>query len=158
MKCYLLDEDFETAQKNGISYMTAYNRFYRLGWTAEKTITKPVKKHKSFKEEVKKICPDYKERLKELNIDYATLYQRVARGTMTLEEALITKKLNPAEAGIRKRKETALVKEEQYQIAERNGINRATSKARVYCYGWSVERAITQKVDISKSKNKFKKK
>ena len=63
MKCYLLDEDFETAQKNGIGYMTAYNRFYRLGWTAEKTITKPVKKHKSFKEEVKKICPDYKERL-----------------------------------------------------------------------------------------------
>ena len=41
-RSYLTQEDFETAEKNGIGYNTAHARVYRYGWDAEDAITKPV--------------------------------------------------------------------------------------------------------------------
>ncbi|USK57173.1 hypothetical protein LIS82_12190 [Cytobacillus solani] len=40
---YLTDQDFETAEKNGISKENAYQRFYRYGWSKRRTINAPVK-------------------------------------------------------------------------------------------------------------------
>lgn len=79
---FVSDEQYEIARKNGISRYNAYNRVWRLGWSIEDAITKPVGQ-KGFK---RKYPIEYLEKAIKNGITNATFIGRVSRG-MSYEEA-----------------------------------------------------------------------
>jgi hypothetical protein len=126
---YLTDEDYETAERNGIARKAAYHRFYILCWDRLKAITTPVKHHHN-------LWDDYKDRSK---VAKTTFYERVRKG-MTPEEAASLSPLplgNPLRA--KGKGKISLV---DFKVAEENGISENTLKARVYQYRWPVELAV----------------
>lgn len=79
---YLTEEDYITAEKNGISRKRAYQRFYLSGWEKERTITQSIDKISRW-DCYKSIC--------EANgISQNTFDGRIRRG-MNPEEAAKTK-------------------------------------------------------------------
>jgi DNA invertase Pin-like site-specific DNA recombinase len=79
----LTKEDYEIAEKNGVSYMAAYHRFYTHNWSREDTITKPTgtrgrKPSEGFKR--------WEKECKENNISSNLFRTRIRRG-MTEEKA-----------------------------------------------------------------------
>ena len=124
---YLTDEDFQTAQQNGISKTTAYQRFYEYGWTREDTVTKPVNSHLLVSAEYKKKCA-------EVGLSYSTFTKRVKRG-MKPEMALALSS-------------KPKLSQEHIAIAEENGISLNTLKKRFYNYRWPIERAITEPINV----------
>ena len=148
---YLTDEHYAIAEANGIDRRTAYDRFYNRGWSVEKTITKPKKVNKPFKALLEEACPNYKEILEKHGISYITLYQRIVKEGMSIEEALNTPKRaagNKGRWGRAARK--GKISEEYIKLAEANGINISTLRARVLTYHWDIEKAATTPVDVSK--------
>lgn len=139
---YLTKQDYETAQKNGISRKNAYNRFYNLGWSREKTITHSIIK--------KNLWEQWKDKAVVKNI---TFYHRVQSG-WDYEKAATTPLLSQAE---RYKHSPVKISEEQLKIADLNGINRYTVRQRVYNYKWPVEKAITLPAGTRLRKSSFNK-
>ena len=123
---YLTDEDFETAERNGITRTTAHQRFYAYGWTREDAITKRVNDHLLTSQEHKKMC-------EEVGLNYYTFTDRLKRGMKPEEALALTAKPK--------------LTQEHIAIAESNGISYNTVKTRVYRYRWPIERATTEKIN-----------
>jgi hypothetical protein len=129
---YLTPEDFETAKKNGISYINAYERFYKRNWSKERAITDPIRpKAYSLYAKYQDICV----------VSRKSFNARVAKG-MTPEAAATTP---PADYTVKSGK--GKLSKKLYEQALENGIGRATLHARVYIYGWSVEKALNTPVN-----------
>lgn len=124
---YLSEEDFKVAASNGISRQRTYQRFYENGWSRERAITEKVNEGL-----LKKWKPIYEAN----DISQPTFYKRMASG-MTAEEAATTPKK-------KRGRSVTKITEEQYKIAEANGLSRVNVRGRVYSNKWEVERAITQ--------------
>jgi hypothetical protein len=129
---YLTPQDFETAKKNGISEERAKARFYKLGWTKQRTITQKTRKpqHDWFKYKDKSL------------VSMQTFYQRIKKG-MSPEEAALTP---PVPLGGRLDRPMKITKE-HIERAAKNGIKAATLNHRVYGYRWDVERAVTEPIN-----------
>lgn len=139
MKTYLTQEDFETAKANGISYMTAYNRFYSYGWDAERAVTEPT--HTYAKQ---KLWPRFKDLATEHGICQQTFYNRMRYRGMTPKKAATTPLEKPKYTGKR------ILNDELIQRAADNGISLNTLKRRVYTYYWDAERAVTTPINIQR--------
>jgi hypothetical protein len=128
---YLTDEDYETAEKNGLKKATVHNRFYHLGWSKERSISAPFKVS---------LYEQHEEDCKENGVSYDLFYSRRAKG-MTSKQAATTPVKKPK------------LTDKDFEVAASNGIGRLTVKARVHNYRWTVERAITEPIH-----QKFRKK
>jgi hypothetical protein len=127
---YLTEEDYATAEKNGINRKIAYQRYYLQGWKVEKTITHPVKK-------IRRLYPKYQRTCERNGVSVSTFYKRLREGMEP--EAAATLPTIARGTYPRNSKITA----EEYTIAESNGIQQRTVQARVYAYKWPVHLAIT---------------
>lgn len=128
---YLSPQDIETAKKNGISEERAKARFYKLGWTKQRTITQGIVRPKYDWDKYKDVCV----------VTQDTFYKRIQKG-MTPEEAALTP---PVPLGGRLDRPMKITKE-HIERAAKNGIKLATLNHRVYVYGWEVERAVTEPI------------
>ena len=144
---YLTDEDFKTAEANGIPNGIVYNRFYTYGWKKEKALTETYRPRP--KTHVK-----YKEELKKSGVNLNTFYMRIGRGwdaeraatepTMTKKEAAAyASKVRIANQNPNKK---IIITPEVKATAEKNGIPLGTLRTRIYRYKWSVQRAMTEPV------------
>lgn len=76
---YLSPEDYEMALANGVHREMAYRRFYKEGWTKEKTINWPPYQT-SERQELLDLA-------KEHHVKYSTLYHRIRRGWNPIKAA-----------------------------------------------------------------------
>ena len=128
---YITDDDFETAEANGIKTLTVKNRVYRDGWDIDRAITQPVEKHDPF-------CKGWHDWKDKALVSKSTYLSRVRKG-WTYEEAALTKPMTHSEASRKKRKYS----EELYRIARENGISEGVVRYRVSQMKWDIEKAIT---------------
>ena len=69
---YITDEEYEIAEKNGISKDTLNFRIRRMGWNKEKALTKPPRKYTDRAKQI--------EIAKANGISRATFYDRLSDG------------------------------------------------------------------------------
>jgi predicted DNA-binding transcriptional regulator AlpA len=134
---YLTDEDYETANKNGISHINAYKRVYEYQWTIARAITTPVKRKEDS------LWLKYKDQVEKLGITQMGFYQRINKG-MLPEIAATTPRMSHRTHSQSRGKLT----QEVIETAVRNGINYPTLRARVYLHRWGIERAMTEPVHV----------
>lgn len=132
---YLTDHDYAIALQNGITHQQAYDRFYRMGWTKQRTITEPVTKGY--------LWDTYGERCKENGIKKMTFYQRMRAYGMTAEEASSSPLLSRGGNFTNKRK---MISDHLVKIAESNGISKSTLRYRIRVARWPTMRAATEPV------------
>lgn len=125
---YLTPEDYERAEKNGISARLLYQRYFIRAWDKEKAITKPHK--------MRTYNPEYIELAKKNGIPYGTFRVRMASGYTQLEAA--TRPLNTRH-------------DEFVRIAKQNGIEYNTYQQRVH-RGWDKMEAATRPLGYKKKK------
>jgi hypothetical protein len=77
---YLSEEDFAAAIQNGVSRNRAHMRYYVAGWSKERAITEPIKKHQG-------LWKNYKTRCAEIGLSRAGFFKRLNRG-LTPEQAV----------------------------------------------------------------------
>lgn len=133
MDLYLTDEDFKTAEANGISYENAYARFYNYGWVKKDAITKPVLR--------RDLWINHKEECEKNGINRSTFLSRVRKGlppekAASLPVASFGQKLEPE-------KHPTKISKEMKELATKNGISYNTFSIRVYKYKWDVLKAAT---------------
>lgn len=123
---YISDEDFKTAEANGIKACTVRGRVYNLGWSVERAITEPVKCKQRYCDKIRSIAESN-------GIPRPLLYIRIAQYKMSPYEAStrpISKRKNPHET------------EEVVRTYESNGITKGAFRWRME-NGWSLEKAMT---------------
>lgn len=75
---YLTEEDYETAERNGIPRKLAYSRYYGCAWDKEKAITVPRRVNQGKR---KRNYPESMYVQAELNgVSMYTVYSRIRRG------------------------------------------------------------------------------
>lgn len=129
---YLTEEDYQIAEKNGISRNRAYARYYVNCWSKKRAITQPLfKKSPEFRTHAK---------IAQANgINITTFYSRVQRG-LPLSDA------SSLPTGHR-RPIAKKITDEQLAIAAANGIKPTTVWNRVKNLFWPIEKAITKPVN-----------
>ncbi|MEK5197349.1 hypothetical protein MHI49_28450 [Bacillus sp. FSL M7-0884] len=135
-------EDYEIAEKNGISKETVYQRIHYRGKTVKQAITEPLW-NGSFREKYQ----NYIEIAEQNGISYPTFHARLTKKTV--------RKWTPEEAATVPPKITGRIRksrangptEEDYKEAERNGISRKNVNQRLDLYDWSIEKSITDPVN-----------
>lgn len=129
---YLTDEDYQIAEKNGISRNRAYARYYVNCWDKKRAITQPIYKNtKEYREQAK---------IAQANgISISTFYSRVKTG-WSLEEA------SSKPIGYRRERKKKIT-DEQLAIAAENGIKPSSVWNRVNTLFWPIEKAITKPVN-----------
>ena len=90
---FISDEDYITAEKNGINKNNVHNRVYKLGWNILKAISTPVKKYKKSEYELTK---EQREIAYRNGILRQTLEKRLQRG-MSIKQAITMPTMAPAE-------------------------------------------------------------
>ncbi|CAI8880703.1 transposase [Bacillus sp. IT-79MI2] len=135
-------DDYEIAKKNGIPRRNVNQRVQFLGWTIERAITEPI--FKSARTKYK----GYVERAEKNGIPYKTFIARVNQLKWSLEEAAETHVLSIEEINNRRLKKKQKITNEQFAIAQSNGILKSTLRTRVFTYKWDIKRAITTPPNI----------
>ncbi|MEK4711094.1 hypothetical protein [Bacillus sp. FSL R10-2780] len=114
MKYYnhvITDEEYETAEKNGISRANVFQRINERGWDVERAITVPVRKQKSVVNNQVLLLA------KRNGISHTTLYGRIKAGMDPYEAVTKPKEHNKWEAFIK--------------MAQENGISASSFYARI---------------------------
>lgn len=140
---YLTKEDYDRAAKKGISKNVVYQRYYVHNWTLEEALTRPVE-HRNTSEAFKywaKVAASK-------GIDYYTFRYRVRKAKWSIIAAATT----PTRGKVKVQEKRFYLTDDDFEIAKSNGISRQLAKSRVYDYGWSIQRAITQP-RLSKAKS-----
>jgi hypothetical protein len=134
---YITPEEFEQAERNGISRTTFYNRVRQLGWSKEKAMTTPPQKRKFHSNKWIKIA-------EKNGICYSTYKYRVNELGWEPERAA-TQQLQDRRSQAKRAHESARKYPlEIINLLKRNGINYDTFRSRIYA-GWSMEKAATVK-------------
>ena len=131
MDYYISPEEFEEAEKRGLSYKTVYSRFYYYNWSKERALTEPKKdrKTKLTQEQIKTAASN--------GINIVCLRLRLSNG-WSMEEAINKPKQKSGRKNV--------IEDELYELAKKNGINRVTFYSRVKLLGWSIDRALNTPV------------
>lgn len=140
---YLTPEDFEIAEKNGISRDRVIDRFYSDGWSKRRAITQPVRKISAERAKYREIAEQH-------GITNENFSNRVRRG-WTLDEA--------SSIPIGQGRElpgsiASKLSKKQIQEAGERGIPKATVLNRVYTLLWPVDKAITVPVNKKHARKK----
>ena len=124
---YITPEEYELAEKNGVTKHTLESRVRYLGWEKERAINTPLKKEK-YKE-----LNIWKKKAIENEINVGTFFNRIEKLNWSYEKAATTKE-------DKRRKYPLWIREE----LKKNGINYYTFLKRIE-KGWDLERAYTEK-------------
>ena len=139
---YITEEEYKIAEANGIDKRTLEDRIRRQFWDKKRAISQPKRERGKYMEWYK---------VAESNgISRGTFIARVNESGWSCERA--------ATEPIKSVKEKAIIMaecrkkypDEVYATLKANGISKNTFVGRIH-RGWSVERAITEKVDIKRS-------
>lgn len=141
---YITPEEYETAERNGISKKTLEERVRKLAWNKEEAISKPP---------VKRNWHEWAESAKKHGISQLNFYNRIQYGWSPEEAATrpLTTKQDRQKLALRmvaNRKQKT--KKANREKARENGIPIKTFHARIR-RGWNEERAATILVDDSKA-------
>lgn len=142
MRYYITPQDYENAEKIGVSNNLLYRRVYVSNWDVDKAVNTPVKVRKC---KIKHLKIARKNGIKDV-----TFYSRLNRGwnledasTITIEKA--TSKQWMDKHYKKMRKEYRKYPNWVYENLEKNGIKLITFWSRVNNHGWSLEEASTVK-------------
>lgn len=135
---YITDEDYATAEKNGISRRAVWYRVHDKGMDIDTAITLPMRSREDMKE--------YTEIAEEHGVPRAVFYNRKHRGMDLLEAA--TKPVMNRKDAMHKARSVGnnLFTREEIEQAEANGVKYPTLYNRHKRLGWSKERAMTEPV------------
>ena len=137
---FITTEQYETAEKNGISKAHVWQRVNVGGWGIERAITQPIKKKNKEKTAWAKKAQQY-------GVSKDLFYARAKSG-WDFEKAATTPPMPRKEAcRIASQKKRTVLSLEEEQTAIENGIPIGTVRMRIKQYGWSKERAITEPVN-----------
>ncbi|MDF2902395.1 MAG: hypothetical protein K0S25_33 [Bacillus sp. (in: firmicutes)] len=138
MQYYVTPQDYESAEKLGISKENVYQRVHVYNWPVERAISQPLCKVNAYG------WKEHKHIAKENGIPYRTYLNRVTAG-WSQEAAASTPSLSYKERGLRmaKAKENKRTfTDEQIARAKANGVCHRKLWARVKILGWDIEVAI----------------
>lgn len=144
MKDYLTPEDYEIAEKNGISRKLADSRFYDNNWEKERAITQPKRGP------VLTIWDEWKEIAETNGIGKSTFNSRLEYGWEP--EVAATKELAKTRSGGSKHFSDEILK-----LAAVNGITPRRLYSRVFESNWSIEEAATMPLQKNNEIYKFRK-
>lgn len=149
---YITDDDYLKAEANGVSQRALEQRVRNLGWDVDRAVKTPIKNN---------FRPNGRwKRWKDIAVvGYATFASRINNG-WSEEAAATTPTLSRKECSARGKTvqmQKACIPLDKIQIAEKNGIRRATAYMRVNVYGWTIEEAITTPVTLSSTERKKRK-
>lgn len=143
MKEYLSPEDYEIAEKNGISRELAYSRFYDNHWDKERAITQPKRREQGLWKQWQAIAEEH-------GICQSTFYSRLNVGLEPEEAA--TKTLGKNKSGGSKH-----FSDEILQMAEANGITPRRLYSRVFECNWDLMTAVTTPLVSKAGARKYRK-
>lgn len=135
---YITPEEYKRAAENGIRKRTLEDRIRKYGWSKERALTQPIQR-KVERSKWRLIA-------KENRISEITFSSRVNKYKWD-EEKAATEPIRVLTGGKRK------YSEEVYISLEKNGISRKTFYNRI-SQGWSLERAMTEKMYTKEEKAK----
>lgn len=131
MDYYISPEEFEEAEKRGLSYKIVYSRFYYYNWSKERALTEPKKIRKT------KLTTEQIKTAEKNGVGIDCLRLRLHNG-WSMEEAIN----KPKQKSGRK----SVISDELYKLAKKKGIGRVTFYSRIKQLGWDVERALNTPV------------
>ncbi len=144
---YLTEDDYMQAEQNGISRRVAYQRFYHYDWSKERSITEPLRKMDQERLKWRAIAVEngVAKKLFDARLRAGWSYEEASRPPLSRLESI------QRALGSEANKARSVLTRAQRQIAKANGIAYSTVTSRL-SKKWSIERAITQPVDATKSK------
>lgn len=131
---YITQEDYETAEQNGITAELAETRVWIRGWDVDKAITTPKKVQRCFK----KTWSRWKGTAERHGVDRILFTNRVRSLGWNEEDAATIEK--------NQSRRKSMWTEEEKAIAKRNGVDgnsMALPRIRMKSLGWSKEKAIS---------------
>lgn len=134
-------EQYEIAEKNGISKVNVDQRINVLGWTLEEAITKPMRV--KFRQKYK----EYVQLAESKGIPLITFRARVEKHNWDPEEAATTPVMTMKEVAERRNEKNRIIPKEIYEKARKNGINNSTLKTRILMLNWDMDLAATKEVN-----------
>lgn len=134
---FITDEEYEIAEKNGISKGNVDQRVHAYGWEIERAITQPIRKQRKHTYNQK-----YLDLAKENGISLSVYRYRVKEAGWDEERAATTPVLSLQEIGQMNAERLTKFTPEQIETFEKNGIPQGTVRKRLEL-GWSMEEAIT---------------
>ncbi|MEB9540110.1 hypothetical protein P4I87_20060 [Bacillus cereus] len=137
---YITPDEYEEAEKNGISRDLLTCRIRNLGWDKEIAMTKPSRYNANRWKNIKEIA------LKN-GISHSTYTARIKKG-WRLIDAISKPPIDKYQSlklatQVNPKNQNKILTDQQAKIASLNGISYRTAKARIKRSKWSIEEAIT---------------
>lgn len=131
----LTEEDYQIAEKNGITRKLAKFRYEQGGMDRKKAITQPVRK-------LKNEWSEWKEIAEKNGVNMHLFYKRTGKDVnWTAEKAATTPKFPPGQYY----RANKAIPEHLVKRAAENGISKQTLYQRLKRYDYDEERAVTEK-------------
>ncbi|MEB9249509.1 hypothetical protein P4H97_26700 [Bacillus cereus] len=137
---YITPDEYEEAEKNGISRDLLTCRVRKFGWGKEIAMTKPSRYNANRWKNIKEIA------LKN-GISHSTYVKRI-KGKWRLIDAISKPPFDRYQSlklatQVNPKNQNKILTDQQAKIASLNGISYRTAKARIKRSKWSIEEAIT---------------
>lgn len=138
---YITDDEYKIAEANGIDKRTLEERIRKQFWDKERAISQPKRKRGKYTKWYK---------IAESNgISRGTFIARVNICGWDYERAATESIKTIEEKAIIMMNSRKVYSDQVYETLKLNGINRNTFAGRIH-RGWTVERAMTEKIDTKK--------
>lgn len=138
---YITPEEYEIAEANGIDKRTLENRVRKYCWSKKRAMSEPIRRRGRYTKWYK---------IAESNgISRGTFIARVNICGWDYERAATESIKTIEEKAIIMMNSRKVYSDQVYETLKLNGINRNTFAGRIH-RGWTVERAMTEKIDTKK--------
>jgi len=141
---YITPEEYEIAEKNGISRQMVNNRVRSLGWNKEIALTQEPNVRKMLDKELVK-------KAEENGIGRETLRYRINHG-WNLEDVATIPPVDTTELMKKLGKKSRKYPMELIELAKSNGISIKTFYERIHTYKWDVDKAANTPLIIGKER------
>lgn len=136
---YITPEEYEKAQKNGISKKMLEIRIRKLAWDKERAINTPIRKQKTYTKEIKELAGKN-------GISMATFKSRVNKLGWDIEKAATTPMMDNTKNIYKAIPKVRKYPKKIIQEAKKNGIPVKCFYNRITKYKWDIEKAATTPV------------
>lgn len=135
---YITPEEYEVADKNGISRDTLHARMYDLGWRKQKALHTPPQTRTRVEDKWIQMAIQN-------GIKRGTFFCRIRKQGWSPEKAATEPLLNRTEAALLLTENKRVIPREILELAAQNGIKRCTFYRRLR-YGWDYVKAATHPI------------